>query len=206
MSLIQDVRSITPALSTPELLRFLIEERFPGKTVVTASLRARSIVVLKLVADIDPGCPVVFCHPGNIFPESLAYRARIVEQLGLTNVTTSSGHEVETLPGDHDHCERMWAEDKDGGMRVFEIVHLNETLAPYDCWISAVYHVARPPGLRQRVDIYGRLIGVDPLLHWTQDEVRAFMREHELASHPRAARRKPAPPKEQVPLPPSYNY
>lgn len=206
MSLVQEIRSVSPELSTPELLRFLIRERFPGKTVVTASLRAPSVVVLKLVADVDPACPVVFCHPGHLFPESLAYRERIVELLGLSNVTASSGGEVEVVPGDHDHVERMWAEAGDGVGRVFEIVHLNETLAPYDCWISAVYHMPRPPEVKQRVDVYGRLIGIDPLVHWSQDDVRAFMREQGLPFHPRAARPKPAAPVEQQPIPPTYNY
>ncbi len=206
MSLLQEIRSVSPGLTTPELLRFLIQDRFPGKTVVTVSLRAPSIVVLKMVADVDPACPVVFCHPGYLFPESLAYRERIVQQLGLTNVSASSGREVEVVPGDQDHCERMWAEVRDGVGRIFEIVHLNETLAPYDCWISAVYHVPRPPEIRKRVDVYGRLIGVDPLVHWTKDDVRAFMRAHKLPFHPRAVRPKPARQTEQQPLPPSYNY
>ena len=206
MTLVQEIRSVSPDLSTPDLLRFLIKDRFPGKTVVTASLRAPSIVVLKLVADIDPDCPVAFCHPGYLFPESLAYRERIVEQLGLTDVSVSRGGETDVVPGDHDHVERMWAESRDGTGRVFEIVHLNETLAPYDCWISAVYHMPRAPEVRQRVDVYGRLIGVDPLVHWSKDDIRAFMRENKLPFHPRALRPKPAVPKGAQPVPPSYSY
>ncbi len=197
---------MSPKLSTPELLRFLIAERFPGKTVVTASLRAPSVVVLKLVADVDPACPVVFCHPGHLFPESLAYRERIVGQLGLSKVTATSGGEVDVVPGDHDHVEQMWAESQSGAGRVFEIVHLNDTLAPYDCWIRAVYHMPRPAEVQQRVDVYGRLIGIDPLVHWSKDDVRAFMREQDLPFHPRAVRPKLEAPAEQQPIAPSYNY
>ena len=178
MSVYQDIRSVSPDLSTPDLLRFLIAERFPGKTLVTASLKAPSIVVLKLVADIDPATPVVFCGRGFQFPESDLYRARIVELLGLTNVSQTKGGEVDVLPGDLDHSERMWAESRDGLGRSYEIVHLNQTLAPYDCWISAVYHVPPPPQLTHRVEVEGRLIRVDPLNRWSKDEVRAFMREH----------------------------
>ena len=126
--------------------------------------------------------------------------------LGLTNVTASSGGEAEVLPGDHDHCEMMWAEAHSGVGRVFEIVHLNQTLAPYDCWISAVYHMPRRPEVKQRVDVYGRLIGIDPLVHWSKDDIRAFMREHKLPFHPRAVRPKPEPQAEQHPPPPTYNY
>ena len=133
MSVYQDIRSVSPDLSTPDLLRFLIEEKFAGKTLVTASLKAPSVVVLKLVADIDPATPVVFCVRGFGFPESDVYRTRIVELLGLENVSQTKGGEVEVLPGDYDHYERMWVESRDGLGRSYEIVHLNQTLAPYSC-------------------------------------------------------------------------
>jgi phosphoadenosine phosphosulfate reductase len=206
MSVYRDIRSVSPDLSTPDLLRLLIEERFAGKTLVTASLKASSVVVLKLVADIDPATPVVFCGRGFQFPESDVYRKRIVELLGLENVSQTKGGEVEVLPGDYDHCERMWAESRDGQGQSYEIVHLNQTLAPYSCWISAVYHMPSPPRLTHRVDVESRLIRIDPLIRWTKDDVRAFMREHELPFHPRAIRRRPAPSLEEQAIPPSYNY
>ncbi len=206
MSVYQDIRSVSPDLSTPDLLRFLIEEKFAGKTLVTASLKAPSVVVLKLVADIDPATPVVFCVRGFGFPESDVYRTRIVELLGLENVSQTKGGEVEVLPGDSDHCERMWVEHRDSLTRSFEIVHLNQTLAPYSCWISAVYHLPNSPHVSHRVDVESRLIRVDPLIRWTKDDVRAFMREHKLPFHPRAIRRKPAPPLEEPSLLPSHNY
>jgi phosphoadenosine phosphosulfate reductase len=206
MSVYQDIRSVSPDLSTPDLLRFLITERFAGKTVVTASLKAPSVVVLKMVADIDPATPVVFCVRGFQFPESEVYRKRIVELLGLENVSQTEGGEVEVLPGDYDHYERMWIETQDGLGQSDEIVHLNRTLAPYDCWISAVYHMPSPPHVTHRVDVESRLIRVDPLIRWTKDDVRAFMREHKLSFHPAAARRKPAPPSDGQETLPSYSY
>lgn len=206
MTEFQDIRSVSHELSTPDLLRYLIEERFAGQTVVTASLKAPSVVVLKLVAEIDPATPVVFCVRGFQFPESGEYRKRIVELLGLENVSQATGGEVDALPGDSDHCEHMWAETQNGLARSYEIVHLNQTLAPYSCWISAVYHVPSPAHVTQRVDVESRLIRVDPLLRWTKDDVRAFMRQHKLPFHPRSIRRKPPQPSGKEPVVPSYNY
>ena len=88
MSVHQEIRSISPDLSTMDLLRYLIVERFPGKTLVTASLKAPSIVVLKMVADIDPTTPVAFCSPGYRFPESNEYRERILAVLHLVHFET----------------------------------------------------------------------------------------------------------------------
>ena len=138
MSVFQEIKSLSPDLSTPDLLRFLIKDRFAGQTLVTASLKAPSVVVLKMVADIDPATPVVFCIRGFQFPESAVYRQRIVDLLGLENVSLSDGGEVEILPGDGDYCERMWAESRDWPTRRFEIIHLNGTRAPYRCWICSV--------------------------------------------------------------------
>ncbi|MEM7221780.1 MAG: phosphoadenosine phosphosulfate reductase family protein [Pseudomonadota bacterium] len=206
MTVFEDISAISPELTTEELLRYLIKERFPGKTVVTASLKARSVVVLKLVADIDPTTPVVFCTRGFRFPESAVHRQRVVEQLGLTNVSQSEGSELEVRPGDHDHCESMWAESEVGTGRSYEIVHLNDTLAPYECWISAVYHVPSPPEERRRVDIEGRLVRVNPMVRWSKDEVRTYMRDHKLPYHPRALRQKPAAPAADEAPPPAYHF
>ena len=183
-----EIRKISVDLNTPDLLRHLIEERFAGEVVVTASLIASSIVVLKMVADIDPATPVIFCHRPPVFEESVEYRAEIVRRLGLTNISMSEGREPDVRPGDSGHCERMWIHHRDMPGRSLQLLHLNDCLAPYKCWISAVYHVSRPDFVRNRVDVDGRLIKIDPLIRWSKDDVRAFMREHELPYHKMAKR------------------
>lgn len=192
MSLFHEISKAAAAMPAEALLRFLITERFPGRAVVTASLKARSIVVLKMVADIDPATPVVFCQPSALFRESLDYRARLVRLLGLSDVSVSRGREPDVMRSDRDHFECMWADDPGGGGRVHEMVHLNESLAEFDCWISAVYHMPRPDAAGV-VDVDGRLIRVDPLSGWSEERVRAYMRRHGLPFHPRAA----APPSQR---------
>jgi phosphoadenosine phosphosulfate reductase len=185
---LEPIRAATEGRAPEELLRFLIEERFPGKIVVTASLRAPSIVVLKMVADIDPSTPVVFCRRGTPFPESAAYHDAIVSLLGLSNVTITAGHERQTRRGDYDHCEEMRVEYENCPGECHEIAHLNDTLAPYECWISAVYHVRRPAQARVRIDAEGRLCRVDALSGWSDQQVREYMERSGLPHHARAYR------------------
>ncbi len=204
MSLRNDLIAATEGMSAQELLRYLLKDRFPGRTVVTASLRARSVVVLKLVADIDPATPVRLCHAGELFPESRDYRDRIVAMLGLRDVREPSGHEIAVLPADRDHVEVMWAEYRTCFGKVQEIFHLNETLAGFDCWISAVYHCMDAE--HARIDSDGRLIRVDPLVGWGADEVRAFMSAHGLPLHPRYPAAPPLPPGEEPISVPTHHY
>jgi phosphoadenosine phosphosulfate reductase len=193
MSLLTELRSETAGMSTADCLRHLIVERFPGRCLVSASLRASSQAVLRMVADIDPATPVVFCKPGFLLPESRAYRQRIVKLFGLTNVSVSQGGEAEVQAGDLDHYERMWSETDDGFSRIFEIVQLNRTLADYDCWISAVYHMGLPAADEAPVEREGRLIRVNPLSGWTRSDVRDFLNAQDIPFHPRAHRPPPKP-------------
>lgn len=188
MPLLPAVRSVTTDLNTEEMLRYLITDRFAGKTVVTASLRTPSIVTLKMIADIDPATPIVFVRPGSTFPDTQGYQDLIVERFGLTNFSVAIGQETTVQPNDMAHVERMWVEyDNRPGMS-FEITHLNDTMIPYDCWISAVYHVRRPEHAQHRVDKEGRMIRVDPLTRWSMEEIYAYLEQHEIPVFERAYR------------------
>lgn len=192
MSRLEDVRTATAQMTAPALLRHLLLDAFPGACAVTSSLRARSIVVLKMVAEIDRSTPVVFCHASYVYPESVDYRAQIVRLLGLMDVRDPEPDEAGIPPGDQDHYEEirsnLW-----GGGTIDRTVRLNSALSGFACWISAAYH--GPYGDRQspRLIQEGRLLRVDPLVGWSREEVHRFMAEHELPFHPRIA-------------PPTYHY
>jgi phosphoadenosine phosphosulfate reductase len=198
---LEALRAATRDCSPEEMLRLLLRDRFPGKTVVTASLREPSIVVLKMVADIDPATPVVFCRRGTPFPESAAYHDAIVALLGLTNLTVTAGHEPRARRGDYNHSERMLVEYENCPGACHELAHLNDTLAPFDCWVSAVYHADRPADSRPRVDVEGRIYRINALAGWSDEQIREFTARHELPLHARAYRRSMRIPPRENPTP-----
>ena len=186
MSRVEDLRERTREMDTRPFLRFLIAEAFPHKTVVTCSLRGRSVVLLKMISEIDASTPIVFCHAPGLYPESLEYRAKLVERLGLRDVREPAGDESGPQPGDCDHSEGLWAENPHDHTRAYKIVHLNRTLATFDCWISGVYHSPYTETPGPRITEEGRLLRINPLASWTQDQVRGFMKENGLSYHPRS--------------------
>ena len=202
----EEIQLVDLDLDPPELLRHLVKDRFHGKTVVTASLMASSVVVLKMIADIDPTTPIIFCHRPPVFQESADYRAKVVEKLGLQNVSMNDGHESDVGAGDQDHCERMWVHHRELPGRTFELLHLNEALAPFDCWISAVYHMPRSGTARDRVDMDGRLVKVDPLSGWNDEDVRGFMRENKLPFHKMAKRKTVVEAPQDLESYPTYHF
>ncbi|HWM60822.1 MAG TPA: phosphoadenosine phosphosulfate reductase family protein, partial [Rhizomicrobium sp.] len=68
------------------ILELALTGEFAGKTAVVSSFGAESAVLLKLVADIDPGTPILFLNTGKLFGETLRYRDRLQDVLGLGDV------------------------------------------------------------------------------------------------------------------------
>ena len=184
MGLLREIRETTTELPALEMLRYLVTERFPGECVVTASLKSPSVVVLKMISDIDPATPVIFCHPRKVFPASEDYRAEIIRQLGLTNVKSITGSDPFGGKHEHQFYERLWNEPPEGG-RSSETIHLNEVLEPYKCWIKAAYHQRPDATARQRIDVYGGKVIVDVLRRRPTEAVDQFMQDHGLPYHPR---------------------
>ena len=203
---VEELQESTRDMDAPSLLRFLITERFPGRTLMTCSLRARSIVLLKMIAEIDAATPILFCHAPEPYPESLEYRAKLVGALGLSDIREPAEDEGSPLPDDRDHSEGLWAEDPDNKTRVYKTVHLNRTLADFDCWISGVYHGPYGGKPKPRIIQEGRLVRINPLADWSQDEVRQFMAENGLRYHPRSAVRPKAPDTDDPKLTPTYSF
>lgn len=201
-----EIQETTKDLSCYSLIEYLVNDQFKGKSIVSASLRARSIVVLQILADIDPATPIVFCHAGSIFPESVEYKQFIIDRLGLTNVREPQEKESDTMPGDYDHVEWLKAryDGSPGAMK--EAMHLNKSLDGFECWISAVYHNPYDGSKINRIDVEGKVIRINPLLDWTREDVVKFMKANDLPFHKLAPHDPVYPKHEGDQLTPFYSY
>jgi phosphoadenosine phosphosulfate reductase len=206
MSRVKELQETTRDMDTLSFLRFLITERFPHKTLATCSLRARSIVLLKMISEIDAWTPIVFCHAPELFPEGLEYRTKLIDRLGLRDIREPADDEGEPLPNDCDHSEGLWAENPVDHSHAYKIVSLNRSLASFDCWISGVYHGPYTATPGPRVTEEGRLIRIDPLGSWTQEQVRRFMKENGLPYHPRSMLRPREPARDESQIVPTYHF
>lgn len=206
MSRAKELLETTREMDTTAFLRFLIMEEFPGRTVVTCSLRGRSIVLLKIISEIDLATPVVFCHAPNLYPESMEYRKELVDLLGLRDVREPRDDDRPLVPGDCNHSEGLWAENPVDHTRAYTMVCLNQTMADFDCWISGVYHGPYTETPEPRITEEGRLVRVNPLASWTQDQVRGFMKDNGLPYHPRSMLRPREQAKDEPETVPTYQF
>src|ERR1700754_4933352 len=69
------------------VLRQAATELLPGDLAIVSSFGADSVVLLHMVAQVDPSLPVYFLETGKHFPETLASVDTLKQLLGLTTIT-----------------------------------------------------------------------------------------------------------------------
>jgi phosphoadenosine phosphosulfate reductase len=180
---------------TPEMLRNVLQDKLIGDVAVVSSFGAESAVLLHLVAQVDPGIPVVFLETHKHFPETVAYRDELVAHIGLTNllIVEPDAALLEAKDGNG----LRWSWDPDGCCDIRKVQPLARALLAFDASISGRkgFQSATRSGLPRfeidRTDAEGRL-KFNPLAAWTSEDLEAYMTAHDLPRHPLVAQGYPS--------------
>ena len=132
----QRLRSRHALLNGPALLRALIGADGPlhRRTALVSAFGAESVVLLHMVAQIDPALPVIFLDTGRHFPETLAYRDQLVDRLSLRDIRTA--YPDASLLRRHDRHGRLFTDDPDFCCELRKTLPLTEELAGFAAWIT----------------------------------------------------------------------
>jgi phosphoadenosine phosphosulfate reductase len=170
------------ALETPKFLRFVIEDMFAGRVALVSSFGADAAVLLHMTAQIDKDLPVLFLDTLHLFPETLAYRDRLVDICGLTNAQNIVP-DAQRLSGE-DPENFLWAQDPDRCCAIRKVEPLAKTLSPYDAWISGRKRFqSRDRAALPLLEADGERVKVNALANWTAAEIDRYFGEHNLPRH-----------------------
>jgi phosphoadenosine phosphosulfate reductase len=161
-------------------------DTFEGDLALVSSFGAESAVLLHLVAEIDPGLPVLFLDTGMLFGQTLDYRQQLARRLGLKNVRDLRPRFEDLAIGDPN--AELWKTDTDACCRIRKVIPLDLALAGFSAWLTGRkrFH----GGQRMRLPIVeaadGRL-KFNPLANWSRAELDAYAAAHALPEHPLVA-------------------
>ena len=165
------------------ILELALKEEFAGKTAVVSSFGAESAVLLKLVADIDPNTPILFLNTGKLFGETLRYRDRLQELLGLGDVRSLAPSLEARLKADPDGT--LWSRDTDACCNFRKVIPLNRALEPFTAQITGRKRFqTRERADMQPVEYFEGRYRFNPLWQWDLQQLEAFSERHKLPRHP----------------------
>jgi phosphoadenosine phosphosulfate reductase len=170
------------ALDAQKVLRLAIADLFPGRIALLSSFGADSAVLLYMVSEIDRATPVIFIDTLQLFPETLAYRDKLVADLGLTNVDTVKPDEK--LLAQEDPEKFLWAQDPDRCCAIRKVLPLAKALKGYDAWITGRKRFQTTS--RASLPLFeadGERIKVNPLAGWSNAKIDEYFETHGLPRH-----------------------
>lgn len=158
-----------------------------GEVAMVSSFGADSVVLLHLLARVDPTRPVLFLETGMLFAETLAYQRAVAETLGLTDVRVIRPDPADLFVADPDG--ELNRTDTDACCAIRKVKPLELALQGFDAWITGrkrIHGGARADLALFEVD--GNHIKINPLAAWTGADLAAYMDAHALPRHPLVAK------------------
>ena len=172
-----------------KLLRAIIPNQLVGRIALVSSFGAESAALLDLVARVDPATPVIFLDTEKLFPETLAYRDALIDRLGLTDVRSVTPDPQDLQRFDPEGS--LWSLEPDLCCHIRKTEPLALALEGFDSWITGRkrFH----GGLRgslSTIELDGATgkIKINPLAPWSADDIRQYLAERDLPTHPLVGR------------------
>jgi len=186
-ALLQGLRSRAEGLDDLRLLELVIGRLYHGRIAVVSSFGAESAVLLDLVARVDRGTPVLFLDTLKHFPATLRYLDELVDHLGLTAVRGLRPDPAALAAEDPD--DKLWSRDADRCCHLRKVVPLQTELRGFDAWINGrkrFHGGAR--GALERLELVDGRLKVNPLAHWSAEQVKERFLARGLPRHPMVAK------------------
>lgn len=168
------------------ILELALRSDFQGRTAVVSSFGAESAVLLHLIAEIDPATPVLFLNTGKLFGETLRYRDRLQEVLGLEDIRNlAPGLNAR---GALDPEGTLWSRDTDACCGFRKVAPLAQALKSFAAQITGRKRFqTRERSSMQPVEWFDGRFRFNPLWQWTRSDLAAYAIAHKLPAHPLVA-------------------
>lgn len=183
-TLVQALNQRYRPLSVEERVKQLYRDFTVAEVMLTSSFAANSALLLHLFATTAPQQPVHFIDTGFHFPETLAYKDKLIALYHLTV--------IDVRPEDWKHeytlKDQTWKTDPDFCCSVNKVEPLEAIKKNYKVWVSGLMRWQTEH--RAGLDVFeyrGGIIKFYPLVDVTKEQREEYIRTHDLPFHPLVA-------------------
>jgi phosphoadenosine phosphosulfate reductase len=151
--------------------------------VVASSMQ--EAVLVDMAAKVRPGVPVLFLDTGYHFVETIGTRDAFesVYDIHVVNVTPEqSVAEQDKLLG-----KNLFASDPGECCRLRKVEPLRKALRGYSAWVTGLRRSEAPTRANAPLvsfDETQRLVKINPLATWTDEDIQSYIDEHDVLVNP----------------------
>jgi phosphoadenosine phosphosulfate reductase len=171
------------ALTAEEVVETMLERFHPG-VALACSFQKEESVLLDMLLERRPDARVFALDTHVLFPETYALWRQVEQRYGIT-IEVFEGPSLGRQAAIHG--EALWERNPDLCCSIRKIGPLGAALSGLDGWITGVRRdqsATRAATPKLGWDDRHELWKASPLADWTDDDVRAYVRERELPVNP----------------------
>jgi phosphoadenosine phosphosulfate reductase len=171
-----------------DILAWALEKSGLERIAIASAFQTEGTVVIHMATRIRPDVPIMFLETGFQFAETLAFKQKLTEELGL-NVVDLVG-EYTTDRQEIEFGAKLYERDSELCCEINKVRPMFEALRGLDAWITSVRRDSSPTRadtpIVERYDLEpGRpIVKINPMANWTKPEVWRYLKEHELPHNP----------------------
>jgi phosphoadenosine phosphosulfate reductase len=156
---------------------------FGNRLCITSSMT--DAVIIDIASRHAPGIDVIFLDTGYHFAETIGTRdaVSVVYPVNVINVTPPTTVEEQ----DGELGPKLYARNPDLCCYLRKVVPLEQSLQPYEAWITGVRREetdARSDTKVVQWDPRRQMVKVNPIVDWTQQDVDDYIRQHGVLVNP----------------------
>ena len=165
-----------------EVIRWAAET-FGDRLCITSSMT--DAVIIDLASREVPGIDVLFLDTGYHFAETIGTRDAVsaVYPVNVLNVTPSTTVEEQ----DTELGPKLYARNPDLCCYLRKVIPLEQSLEPYDAWITGVRREETDARTSTKVvqwDARRQMVKVNPIVEWTQQDVDDYIARNGVLVNP----------------------
>ena len=156
-------------------------DTFGDRLAIVTSFQVTGVVTLHMMQRIAPGRPVLTLDTGLLFPETHDLMDKLEARFGL-DLRRIKPRQTTTQQA-RDYGDRLWERNPDRCCHIRKTIPLRDALAGFDAWVAGLRRDQSPSRADTPVisrDARNGLIKIAPFATWTEAQVWAYIREHDL--------------------------
>jgi phosphoadenosine phosphosulfate reductase len=171
-----------------EIVRWALEDSGLDRIALASAFQAEGTALMHMAIQFRPDIPILFLETGFHFAETLAFKERLTEMMGLNMIELTGDHTVDSQAAEYG--PRLYERNPKLCCELNKVVPFARALRSFDAWMTSMRRDSAwtrkdTPILSQtELDSGEVLVKINPIAMWTRRDAWGYLKEHDLPNNP----------------------
>jgi phosphoadenosine phosphosulfate reductase len=181
---VADLNASLDAAAPEDIVRWALSESALKRVAIASAFQVEGTCLIHMAVQLRPDIPILFLETGFHFAETLAFKERLTEQLGLNVVDLTGDLTVERQT--EEYGARLYERDPKLCCELNKVGPFARGLREYDGWLtsmrrdSAWTRKQTPIVSQTELEPGNSIVRINPMANWTRRDAWAYLKEHDL--------------------------